>query len=435
MATLTIRDIILLQQADLEKAIDGPCIWREVTMPDTGIMVTAIAGPRRSGKSWLAIRHLSGTGSGTFGYIDLGDERLGSLSDPGTILAAIDSVYGKETSLLLDGITSLMAWEEFVERLVREGCRVVIADSSKSLHGPDAAARFFGRCVRILVLPLSFGEYLALKRHGPAAQERIAALQTYVETGGFPEPLTRTISGRDYLRAHFDAIMFRDVIRHHNIRSVQGIGALARCLLAAVGTEYSYGSLARAMRGMSAMTIRSHLGYLEDAFLFFSLPRFSPEKRERAPANKKIYCIDTGLVAARGLLTPENRGRLYENLVAIELWKREQQEGFRVSYWKNVQADEVDFVVQQEGRIAALIQVCADKGGGNARKRKIRALLKASRAFQCYNLLLLSEEDENTEVAAWFGMTGTIRSVPVWKWLEHPQTGTGRDASAGPVPG
>jgi len=71
----------------------------------------------------------------------------------------------------------------------------------------------------------------------------------------------------------------------------------------------------------------------------------------------------------------------------------------------------------------ALIQVCADLKDERTRSREIRAILKASRELRCNNLLILSEQEEKTEEVEWFGMRGTIRYVPLWKWLERPDIG------------
>lgn len=85
----------------------------------------------------------------------------------------------------------------------------------------------------------------------------------------------------------------------------------------------------------------------------------------------------------------------------------------------------MDFVVQQELRVTAFIRVCADLQDEKTRSREIRALLKASRELLGNNLLILSEREEKTEASEWFGMNGTIRYVPLWKGLEHPDIGAG----------
>ena len=251
----------------------------------------------------------------------------------------------------------------------------------------------------------------------------MSALFTYAQSGGYPEPLVKKFPSRDYQKTLFDSIVYKDIVKRFRIRSVQGIEDLSLYLLSNIASEYSYGSLARVTRSKSPMTVQKYLGYLEEAFLFFSLPRFSFKVREQIASNKKIYCTDTGFVAAKAFRISENRGKLYENLVAIALWKCQLQGNASVWYWKNAQQEEVDFVVQQELRVTALIQVCADMQDEKTRSREIRALLKASRELRCDNLLILSEQEEKIKASEWFDMTGTIRYVPLWKWLEHPDIG------------
>lgn len=162
--------------------------------------------------------------------------------------------------------------------------------------------------------------------------------------------------------------------------------------------------------------------YLEEAFLFFSLRRFSFKVREQAAYNKKIYCVDNGLALAMGCRFSEERGRLYENLVAIELWKRVLNGTAEVFFWKNAQGEEVDFVVKVGTRVEALIQVCVRTDDPRTIAREVRALLKAGRDLDCQQLLVLSMDQERTERAQWGGLEGEICFVPLWQWL----TGDGR---------
>ena len=419
---MTVRDILLVQERDLKRTLDEPYIERVtgITGADSPL-IKVIIGPRRAGKSFFAIHHLSRNRN--FGYVNFDDERLADLPEYDEILVAVDSVYGNPKALLLDEIQNLPKWEIFVNRLARQGYDLVITGSNSHLLSSELATHLTGRYLQTTIMPFSFREYLSLSPHELTTQEKVSALYQYAHSGGFPEPLVKKFPARDYLVTLFDSIVYKDIVKRFHVRSVQGIEDLATYLLSNVSSEYSYTSLARVIRSKSPMTVRKYLGYLEEAFLFFSLPRFSFKVREQVSANKKIYCTDTGFVAAKAFRVSENHGKLYENLVAIELWRLQQQNEASLWYWKNTQQEEVDFVVQQQNRITALIQVCADMHDERTQSREIRALLKASRELRCNNLLILSEQEEKTEVAEWFGMTGTIRYVPLWKWLERPDIG------------
>ena len=419
---MAVRDIILVQQRDLQRTLGETYIERETLIAGTDSpLIKVIIGPRRAGKSFFAVHHLGS--SRTFGYVNFDDERLTGLEDYDEILAAVDSVYNKPRALLLDEIQNLPKWELFVNRLARQGYDLVITGSNSHLLSAELSTHLTGRYLQTPILPFSFGEYLRLSPHELTTEEKVSALFTYAQSGGYPEPLVKKFPSRDYLRTLFDSIVYKDIVKRFRIRSVQGIEDLSLYLLSNIASEYSYGSLARVTGSKSPMTVQKYLGYLEEAFLFFSLSRFSFKVREQVASNKKIYCTDTGFVAAKAFGISENRGKLYENLVAIALWKRQLRGNASVWYWKNAQQEEVDFVVQQENHVTALIQVCADLQDEKTRSREIRALLKASRELRCDNLLILSEREEKTEASEWFGMTGTIRYMPLWKWLESPDIG------------
>ena len=418
---MTVRDIILVQQRELRRALDEQYIGRETRIPGGESLIRVIIGPRRAGKSFFAIHELGG--SGPFGYVNFDDERLTGLADNDEIIAAVDSVYDNPRTLLLDEIQNLPQWELFVNRLARQGYSLVITGSNAHLLSAELATHLTGRYLQTPVLPFSFAEYLRLFPHELTTQEKKAAVPDYAKGGGYPEPLAKKFSSREYCATLFDAIVYKDIVKRYRIRSVRGIENLALYLISNIASEYSFQSLARVTQNTSTMTVQKFLRYLEEAFLFFSIPRFSFRVREQAASNKKIYCTDTGFFTARAFAVSENRGKLYENLIAIALWKLRLLGTASVYYWKNPQQEEVDFVVQQQNRVVALIQVCADLQDEKTRSREIRALLKASRELKCDNLFILSEQEEKTETSEWFGMKGTIRYVPLWKWLENPETG------------
>ena len=208
-------------------------------------------------------------------------------------------------------------------------------------------------------------------------------------------------------------------MRRRRIRSVAGIEDLAGCLLANAGREYSLNRLTTVTRCRGVQTVAKYIAHLEEAFLFFSLPRFSFKVREQATANRKIYCIDNGLVTARATQFSPDLGRLVENLVAVALHKRALDGAWQVFYWKDARQREVDFVVKDGLRMTQLIQVCWDMSAPETRAREIRALLQAGRDLACDRLLVLTADADREVDVEWYGMRGRIRLLPVWRWLSE----------------
>jgi predicted AAA+ superfamily ATPase len=192
---------------------------------------------------------------------------------------------------------------------------------------------------------------------------------------------------------------------------------LALYLLSNISKEFSYSTLTKITRCKSVHTVEKYLNYLEESFLFFRLNRFSYKVREQVNSNKKIYCIDNGLIHAKAFRIGSDVGRLCENAVAAELKRAEAEDGIVTYFWKNPQQEEVDFLVKKGRQIKQLIQVCYDISEPEARKREERALLNAGKELKCKNLLIITGDYEAQEEAEWFGIKGKIRYIPLHKWL------------------
>jgi len=112
-------------------------------------------------------------------------------------------------------------------------------------------------------------------------------------------------------------------------------------------------------------------------------------------------------------------GKLYENLVAITLQKERLAGGLEYYFWKSPRQEEVDFVVKLGLQVTELSQVCVNLDDPKTKEREVRALLKASKELKCKNLLILIERTDADEEAAWHDLHGTIRILPLWKWLDR----------------
>ena len=73
------------------------------------------------------------------------------------------------------------------------------------------------------------------------------------------------------------------------------------------------------------------------------MPYFSHSVKRQLANPFKVFGIDTGLRNATGFRFSNDIGRMYENVVAIDLKRR----GNEIYYWKNPQHEEVDFVIRE----------------------------------------------------------------------------------------
>ena len=414
---MAVTDALITQRREIESRLKERYIERDVAISErSGDLIRVISGPRRAGKSFFAMHQLPE--DGRFGYVNFDDERLAA-REGDEIIAAVKEVFGAPEVLFLDEIQNLPGWELFVNRLQREGYRLILTGSNSQLLSSELATHLTGRYLQTTLFPFSFREVLRTRGTRVTTTEKRAILARYAKTGGFPEVILKDLEGKEYLSTLFDAVVYKDIVKRYHIRSVPAIENLALYLISNIASEYSYSTLAKVTGSRSVHTVKKYLGYLEQTFLFFSVPRFSFKVKEQITANRKIYCIDNGFIQAKAAAFSENRGRLYENLVAIAL-KRQEMNGRLTCYtWKNAQQEEVDFVIRRQNQVSELIQVCTYTGSPTTKEREVRALLKAGRELQCNRLRILTESEDRVVEEEWFGIKGTIIYEPIWKWLER----------------
>ncbi len=377
-------------------------------------LIKVVIGPRRAGKSVFALQMLENR---EFAYVNFDDERLSGLSDFDELLGAMAQVYGDCKTIFFDEIQNVTGWELFVSRLQRRGSCMILTGSNAHLLSSELATHLTGRYREFHLFPFSFGEYLRAKSFALdetlALRERqgllLNHLATYMQCGGFPEIVVGTVDARNYLTTLFESVLLKDVVRRYNIRYAARLLELGRYLLANHAREYTFTSVGKAMGFRSVHTLENYLGYLTEAFLLFSVQRFSWKARERVQAPRKVYAYDPGLIGAVGFRMGADSGRLLESLVAIELTRRDEE----FYTYKEPGGKEVDFVIRHGGETCCLLQICFDLSEPKTRKREMAGLLKAGEELGC-RLLLILTWDEEGEVNH---QDRTVKLIPAWKWL------------------
>lgn len=408
-----IRDIILFQKKEISEKLSRKYMNRDTKFPKfDNNLIKVVIGPRRAGKSFFCMKALEGK---KFGYLNFDDERLSETEDYDEIIKEINEIYENPKILFFDEIQNLSRWELFVNRLQRQGFKILLTGSNSNLLGSELSTHLTGRHLNTVIFPFSFKEFIEPKNL--TSKEIRTKLKEYSSNGGFPEPIVENIPVREYLSTLFSSVIFKDIIKRYNIRHPKAIESLAVYLFSAISNEYSFNSIKKFSGIKSSKTIEKYIGYLEESFLFFSLKRFSYKVKNQLSYINKIYCIDNGFLSSKSFEFSENSGKKYENLVAINLKKGELDGNHEFFYWKNSQNEEVDFVVKKGLKVKELIQVCFNIENKKTLDREVRALLKAGKELKCKNLIILNDNISKEKNFEWFGIKGKIKFVPLWKWM------------------
>jgi len=411
-----IKDILIMQKQELDIKLKELYIQRKADYKKLdNPLIKVIVGPRRAGKSFFAFHFLNKQGN--FGYVNFDDERLTDIKDYDAVVEAMNTVYKNPKFVLFDEIQNLPKWELFVNRMQRQGMNLIITGSNSKLLSKELGTHLTGRHFLINIFPFSFKEYLEVNKKELTTHQIKEKLDNFVIYGGYPEPLIKNIDYKDYLSTLFNSIIYKDIVKRHKIRFAQGIEDLAFYLMSNIANEYSYTALSKMTKIQSVHTIEKYINYLEEAFIFFSLKKFSYKLKEQITSNKKIYCIDNGFIYAKAFKASPDMGKLYENIVACELKNRELNNNIKIYYWKNQEHEEVDFVLKEGEKIKQIIQVCFNVKNIETKNREIRALIKAGKELKCSDLLIITEDYESEEKVRWFNKKANIKFTPLWKWL------------------
>lgn len=363
-------------------------------------LAQVVIGVRRSGKSTLCHKVLQEHGV-RYAYVNLDDDRLANMQteDLNTVLSCVYQLYGTDVPyLFLDEIQDVEGWYLFVNRLLRTDLHIFVTGSNAKLLSGELATHLTGRYNEIKLFPFSFAEYCEYKKLNTsdittkAEAERKLAFMDYINVGGFPE-VQKIRNKRGYVESLIEAILQKDIQKRFKIRNVESLRKIAHHLISNACQEVNYDEMAKLL-GLSDKTIQKYVSYLQQAFLVQILSKHSFKSRERI-RGAKSYIVDSGLQNNReNSMAAENIGWRLENVVYIELLRRYANDFLDIYYYKpKANGKEVDFVVCDKNKAKMLVQVAYDIDSEKTFKRETSALVAASSALACDNLLLIAFAD------------------------------------------
>lgn len=392
----TMKNIALVQRKETETADTG--IARTI-LKDIDLKIphaAIVSGIRRCGKSTLLKQLISKTKK--FYYFNFEDQRaIGfEVGDFENLDSVMKEEYGEGGVYFFDEIQNVEGWERFVRKMQDLGNKFVITGSNASLLSRELGTKLTGRHITYELFPFSYSEMLALTKGKPS----LKSFEVYMQTGGFPEFLKfRKI---EILQALLNDVITRDIIIRHGIREVKTLKEMAIFLLTNIGKEFSFTNLTKQFNLGSTNTTTSFVSYFEDSYLLFTVPKFDFSYRKQLVNPKKIYSVDIELSRANSASFSEDKGRILENIVFLELRRKFKN----IFYFRD--KGECDFLVKDREKIAEAIQVCYEMTEEN-KDREIFGVKEAMKKLKIKNGIILTMKQED-KIAG-------IKIIPAWKWL------------------
>jgi len=377
--------------------------------------VVIISGIRRCGKSSLLflIKEKMNLRESEYCYFNFDDERIiADISILENIYNLHIEVYGKEPVLFLDEIQNINNWEKFVNRMYEQGIKIFVTGSNAKLLSSEISTSLTGRNKLIELYPFSFSEYLRfignnydLNRITAKSKSLLLKdFNNYFETGGFP--LVVKENDTELINAYFQDILYRDIISRYRLTQVNEIKQIGLYFASNIGKLFSYSTLQEISGVKSLSSIKDYLYYYEQSYLYFYLKKFDYSVKKQIMNPKKVYTIDPAFAHRLGFNFSENKGRILENIVYLELLRR----GKEVYYHSGKK--ECDFVIKEGLDIVEAIQV-AYQVNINNHEREYQGLHEAMTIYNLKEGLVLNYNSEESFIPDNVGM----KVLPVWEWL------------------
>lgn len=287
-------------------------------------------------------------------------------------------VSDKENIVCIDEIQMCSGFEKAINSLHECGrYDIYITGSNAFLLSSDLATLFTGRTYEIEVYPFSFKEFCTYY----AYSDIYNAFDRYSREGGMSGSyLYKSPEDRfKYIRTVFDTLIVRDIKQKYKIRNDQLLYSVCDFLLDNASNITSVRNIADSLIAKGTKTndktVGKYVDYLCNAFAFYKVRRFDIRGKKYLASQDKYYMADHAFKYSKLGTKNLDYGRVYENIVAIELMRR----GYEL-YAGFLYKKEIDFVALKQNE-KLYIQVSDDISNSDTFAREVTPLLKIADAY------------------------------------------------------
>lgn len=311
----------------------------------------------------------------------------------------------QENFLFIDEVQLCKGFEKAINSLhSSQKFHIYITGSNAFLLSSDLATLFTGRTFEIHVFPFSFSEYIEYF----GSSNIYETFTEYAKFGGMAGSFVYQTEQQKftYVNEVFKTLILRDIKQKYKIKNVPLLEKLKDFLLDNISSEISVRSIANTLNSTSEKTnnktVSSYIEYLCNAFLFYKIRRYDIHGKKYLASQEKYYLSDHSFRYAALGTKNLDYGRIYENIVAIELLRR----GYEV-YTGILYKKEIDFVaVKQSEKI--YIQVSDNISEQSTLQREISPLLSIKDAFPKIIIARTMHEEYSVE---------GVKIVDIASWL------------------
>lgn len=301
-------------------------------------MIKVITGIRRCGKSFLLksiINELKDTGINDKDiiYIELDKKEYKDITTPNELEKLIDSLVidNDFKYLFVDEVQNVEGYEKVINAYREEGYfSIFLTGSNSYLLSGELATKLTGRYVEIEMLPLTFYEYVDMRKFlGKEIDLNIYhEFENYVRDGGFPGSLyyDRYEDKLLYTQSVINQIFEKDIKKHKKIKDIALFEVIQKFVVNNFGSIISVGSIYDYLVGQGTnvdrRTIKTYIEVLENAKIIYPCELFDIKSKKVLEGDKKYYLADLSIYYALNTDNRINYGPVLENILYSYLKSR-----------------------------------------------------------------------------------------------------------------
>ncbi len=378
--------------------------------------IKVITGVRRSGKSKLLEVFkeyvMNNVDNVNVIHINFNIKQYDNLKECNLLYNYIDEHYvnNKNNFVLINEVQMCDGFEKVINWIhAEEKYDIYVTGSNAFLLSSDLATLFTGRTFEIEVYPFSFKEFVKYYDY----KDLDDAFNKYVVEGGMSGSyLYKTNEEKyEYLKNVYNTLIIRDITQKYKIRNNELLDELNDFLMDNISNLISSRGIAKELskatnnkkdKAVSDKTISSYLKYLCSAFAFYKVRRYDIQGKKYLSSQDKYYLVDPSFKYATIGTKNMDYGRIYENIVAMELLRRGYELYVGVLY-----NQKVDFVaIKKDQKI--YIQVSDDISNDKTFEREVAPLLQIKDAYPKMVIARTKHDDYQYE---------GIQIVDIANWL------------------
>lgn len=359
-------------------------------------MIKVVSGIRRCGKSYLlksVIEELleSGVNKKDIIYIELDKKENKEITTPKQLEKLIDSkIIDKDFKyLFLDEIENVKDYETLINSYREEGnFSIFITGSNSYLLSGELATKLTGRYIEIEMLPLSFYEYVDMKKFlNKKVNENIyLEFEEYVRNGGFPKSLYYDSYEEKmmYTSNVINQIFEKDIKVSNRINDRNLFEVIEKFIVNNFGAVISIKNIQDYLKkqvkvNVDRRTIKRYIDILEKAKIIYPCELFDIKSKSVLKGDKKYYLADLSIYFALNTDNRINYGPVLENVMFSYL----KSKGYSLSVGY-IGELECDFIARKNFDDYYYIQVSMSIADEKVEEREYRPFYKIKDMYPRY---------------------------------------------------